>query len=299
MPNDKTRNWCFTLNNYTEGNIEGFEGLVSSNYATYVCFGREVAPTTLTPHLQGYICLKNAGRISGLRQAFISHVGDNATGTHFESARGNHDQCITYCSKEGQERFTEIGNRPRMIQGKRTDLHDVADAVKNGSTMNDIAESHPVAFIKFTRGIQAMISSLSKRRTWKTEVVWCSGPTASGKSRFAWATAPAAYSKACENKWWCGYTGEEDVILDDFRPTKEMSFAYILRLFDQYPMKVESKGGSIEFLAKRIFVTTTKTPEEFCQGMEWLGEEDVAQLLRRIERKITFPQMGSILSTTP
>lgn len=53
--------WCFTLNNYTEEQI----GSIGSKIKE-VCdrggFGKEIAPTTGTPHLQGFISFKTKGR---------------------------------------------------------------------------------------------------------------------------------------------------------------------------------------------------------------------------------------------
>lgn len=53
----------------------------------------------------------------------------------------------------------------------------------------------------------------------------------------------------------------------------------MLRLFDRYPYQVEVKGGTRQFLARKIYVTTPKSP-----ALTWESrtEEDLAQLLRRI-----------------
>lgn len=48
------RYWVFTLNNYTEEDIHAIEDVCSSKNIKYV-FQKEIAPTTGTPHLQGYI----------------------------------------------------------------------------------------------------------------------------------------------------------------------------------------------------------------------------------------------------
>ena len=38
-----------------------------------------------------------------------------------------------------------------------------------------------------------------------------------GKSRFVAARWPDAFWKAPESKWWDGYSGQETVVLDDFK----------------------------------------------------------------------------------
>lgn len=49
--NGRAKNWCWTLNNYTEEDCEA----ISAIGANYTCFGKEKAPLTGTDHLQGYI----------------------------------------------------------------------------------------------------------------------------------------------------------------------------------------------------------------------------------------------------
>ena len=43
------------------------------------------------------------------------------------------------------------------------------------------------------------------------------GPSGTGKSRFVAACWPDAFWKAPESKWWDGYSGQETVVLDDFK----------------------------------------------------------------------------------
>lgn len=98
----RSRNWCFTLNNYTD---EDIDKLVNSSYK-YLIIGKEVAPTTNTPHLQGFIIFPNARRLSTLKADY------NKT-THWEIARGTPEQNIEYCSKSGN--FQEHGTKPDTL----------------------------------------------------------------------------------------------------------------------------------------------------------------------------------------
>ena len=42
-------------------------------------------------------------------------------------------------------------------------------------------------------------------------------PSGTGKSRWVAATWPDAFWKSPESKWWDGYSGQETVVLDDFK----------------------------------------------------------------------------------
>jgi len=110
-------------------------------------------------------------------------------------------------------------------------------------------------------------------------VYWYYGPTGCGKSRAAFEEAGLeAYVKMPTNKWWDGYEGEENVIVDDYR-ADFCTFADLLRFFDRYPMRVEYKGGSTQFLAKNIWITTPYSPE---RTWEKQSAEKLDQLIRRI-----------------
>lgn len=75
----------------------------------------------------------------------------------------------------------------------------------------------------------------------KVYVFW--GPTGTGKSRRAWDEAgPDAYPKDPRSKFWDGYNGHSNVVLDEFRGAIDVS--HLLRWFDRYPVLVEVKGSS-------------------------------------------------------
>ena len=50
----RNRNYCFTFNNYPD------TSLVDNLICKYIAYSKEVAPTTGTPHLQGYVTFVNA-----------------------------------------------------------------------------------------------------------------------------------------------------------------------------------------------------------------------------------------------
>lgn len=119
----------------------------------------------------------------------------------------------------------------------------------------------------------------SRKRDFKTEVFWYHGSTGGGKSRRAAEENPGAYWKNPTTKWWDGYQQEDCVIIDDYR-RDFCTFAELLRLFDRYPLTVESKGGSTQFYSRKIVITTPRDPRS-----TWVGrsDEDIGQLLRRID----------------
>lgn len=49
--------WMFTVPNYSQKEVDVLQKMGQED-CVYMCFGKEIAPTTGTPHLQGYCILK-------------------------------------------------------------------------------------------------------------------------------------------------------------------------------------------------------------------------------------------------
>lgn len=104
------------------------------------------------------------------------------------------------------------------------------------------------------------------------------GPTGVGKSRLAWHEAGIlAYPKDPLSKFWDGYRGQENVVIDEFRGT--VSISHLLRWFDRYPVLVEVKGSSVVFNARKIWITSNLSPRHWYPELD---EPTLAALLRRI-----------------
>ena len=86
--------WCFTLNNYEENQV-GLMAQMFQGLGMKYIIGQEVAPTTGTPHLQGYVKSDKKFRpLEKFKWDFKSRM-------HWEKAKGSLDENYAYCSKEG------------------------------------------------------------------------------------------------------------------------------------------------------------------------------------------------------
>lgn len=271
--NTRSRSWCFTWNNWTEEEWNPILSKFKENWKgiQYAIFGYEAGSEKETPHIQGYIQYHNARYFNAMKKILPK--------AHFESSRGTPYENFQYCSKEGK--FIEIGDRP-SDGPKRTDINAIRDLVKSGrATRADIYE--------IASGYQAQrfgeigLELYTIKRTWIPQIWWIYGPTGTGKSHFAHAMTNESdrweSGQVVNNFIFAGYKGQEDVILDDFRP-QHMPFSLLLRVLDRYPLQVRTIGGNVQFLAKRIFITTTRHPTDFYRDLE---DEAIDQLLRRIE----------------
>lgn len=165
-------------------------------------------------------------------------------------------------------------------QGKRNDIAAVKELIKEGSIQKVIETVNSYQAVRF--GMLAM-PYFEPKRDFVTEVYWYHGATGTGKSKAAWEEAGSTAYQPVSFKWWDGYDAHENVILDDIR-ADFCSFNQFLQLFDRYPMRVECKGGSRQFMAKRIWVTSPYDPASFFQ----MSSEAITQLTRRITRVREF-----------
>ena len=254
----RARNWCFTLNNWTETEYEAIKEINS----TYIIIGKEVGDEG-TPHLQGYIELDNAMTMSALKKKMPR--------AHLEISKGNAEHNTKYCSK-GKDFYTN-GNPKK--QGKRSDIDDVRATLKSGANMRTVVET--AASHQSIRMAEIYLTYHEEKRDWLPIVKWYWGATGTGKTRQAYADSIDPFTCGTTIKWWQGYDKHQHIIIDDFR-TGFCTLRELLRLLDRYPFLVECKGSSRQLLAKQIIITAPHKPDHY------YGEtgEDINQLLRRI-----------------
>lgn len=266
----RIRNWCFTINNPTEYCYECVKEVALS--ARYLLFANEIGKECGTPHIQGYVELKEGKTRNAIRKC----LGDRAS---MRKARGSGLQNLSYISKDGD--YYEFGEMKR--QGKRNDLAKVKTLIKDGNNMRGVVDG--CTSYQQMMVAKELLKYYEEKRRWKTQVLWFCGPTGTGKTRAAYREFDNDCYDGCKTlKWWDGYDGHANVLFDDFRATW-CDFDYLLRVLDRYPVRIENKGGSRQLLAKKIIVTCPYSPKQLYSGID---EEDICQLLRRIDEVRVF-----------
>lgn len=262
-----------TVNNYNDKDLELCRQFIKGpKKIIYAICGKEICPTTKTPHLQIFARVKNAISINTWNKYFPrGHIIYNVKGEDY-------DQYI-YCSK-GTDIY-ERGTRPLITdkgQGTRNDIQKTRDMLEEGYNMRYILDH--VNTSQAIRFAQNWLSYNEKKRNFKPMVFWISGETGTGKTKMAYDILKGQdiWESKASLKWWDGYDGHEAIIIDDFRPD-HCSYETLLRICDRYPFSCEVKGGFRQLLAETIIITCNKSPEE-CYP--FLGEK-IDQLLRRID----------------
>lgn len=276
----KSYDYCFTLNNYVLP--DDFEFIRTfAGECTYLVYQHERGESG-TPHFQGFFKFKSRRSFQAIRRRLTQN---GRCRFHIEIRRGTIPQAIAYCTDpakrdiESNEDIVEYGTRPAG-GGSRSDIRDCIGAVKQNKSMRNLFDEHPEVMVKYARGIASARLVYAEQRDFKTIIKWYYGSTGTGKSRAARDEAGnAAYWKAGATKWWDGYDSQETTVIDDYR-CDLCPFHILLRLFDRYPMSVEGKGVTMQFVSRTIIVTAPHRPEKM-----WMSRcnEDIQQLLRRIE----------------
>lgn len=270
--NPRSRAWCFTINNWqTESCQADYYKQLVGDIAKYAVLGFEVGSSG-TPHIQGYIYFENARAFSAMKKLFPR--------AHLEPAKGTPQEASDYCKKDGD--YWECGELPQ--QGKRSDIDEIRETVKNTGKMREVVSV--ASSYQSVKMAEQILKYHEKKRDWKTEVKWYFGGSGLGKSRAANEEMPDAYTAMETGKWWEGYDAHEDVIIDDMRKDF-LKYHSLLRLLDRYAFRVEAKGNSRQFLAKRIIITTAFAPEVLYET-----REDIYQLLRRIDEIRHYGENG-------
>lgn len=251
------RGYCFTHHDYTPL----VERRIQECGADYIIYGREICPKTGRPHLQGYFYWKGKKKGLALIKAF--------PGTQFRVAYGDSSQNFVYCTKSSD--IFESGKKPMDQAQKGKASKDMwSDIIKyaKAGNIDAIEEEYPSVFFNKQREITQvyhnhMAKTVPETRDGEMSGVWIVGPPGCGKSSSAREMCPNGYySKSGNDKWWCGYEYQDDVIIDDFDPTVN-DMSYHMKLWtDRYKVKVEPKNGFAFINPKRFIVTSNYTMEQ-------------------------------------
>lgn len=138
-----SRRYCFTINNPTDAETQQIRDLGNSPTTSYLVFGREIAPGTGTPHLQGFVVFATNSRFRKAKRLICERA-------HLEIARATSAQAAEYCKKEGD--FEEYGTPPR--QGERNDFKEFKEWVLRQTTKPTpslVAREFPTIFLRYGR----------------------------------------------------------------------------------------------------------------------------------------------------
>lgn len=268
--NTRFRCVSFTLNNYTEKEIEEYIDLCENEIISYLIMGKEIGEKG-TPHLQGYMQFP--------KQLSNKQVKNLNKRMHYERCTGDDIDNFIYCHKD--KNYYIYGER--KIQGRRNDIKGIKKMVDDGLSMNEILNNiSNLQQIKIAEKCR-QYKQIDYSKTYEKEVIYIWGKTGEGKTHFAvesLADKKSLWIRGGPSKWFDGYDGQKDVIFNDFRDT-DCSFSEMLNLLDKYEQRVEIKGAFTFWKPTRVIFTSVIPPEKMYKGQSMI-QDDNAQFVRRI-----------------
>ncbi len=290
------RDWTFRLNNPSAHHIQR---ILELDYH-YLVYQMEIGGTGM-PHVQGFVQLQDKQRLTALIKLISKKV-------HWEKRKGTPFEAAHYCKKpdlennckckhcDGLDRF-DIG--PAFEDGclrseNQYKVHEVAKTIKEQGLSRTI-ERFPEAYLTMNRGMEALETFYSPKRDYPTEVTVVFGPSKTGKTRYA-MLGPSPYKMMVAGGSGSDFFGDyrprehETVVLDDFYGG--WKYTTFLHVADRYPTEVHTKGGSKQFLARHLIITSNSPPNEWYPNI--LSDANRREsFFNRLDNIIRFTRVGT------
>jgi hypothetical protein len=255
--------------------------------AKYWVIGEEIAPSTGTPHWQGFVWFHNVVRLATLKAILEGVPADLRVGDDKAYAMAK------YCKKDGK--FEEWGvspaeGRKRMAEsGAKGNAAHAAkyrklDQLAAAGKFKEIREDYPSEWIRCHKTLRAIrMESFNTKETLDGELQheWLYGDSGDGKSSMARRENPDYYSKDVDHdseRWWDMYEGEPVILIEDLSPYNIKMTDSLKKWSDRYAFKAQVKGAYMQIRPKKIVVTSQYTIDEI-----WQDEKTREALHRRFK----------------
>jgi len=286
---DRHRAWCYTLNNYTENEHAGLKEIA----CVYHVIGQEVGAGG-TPHLQGFVYFAHGKTFNAVKKL----IGARA---HLEpkSPYSTFLQAMNYCKKDLL--FWEKGELPLDQQEKgKKEKERYADAWTAATTGQldmidaDIRIRHYHTIKRICEDARDKPVALPERPYYG---VWIHGPPRTGKSHSVRTLGVEVYMKDI-NKWWCGYKGEDIVLIDEIGPKHDFMADSIKKWVDRWPFSAETKGGKVVLRPKWFVVTSNYRIEDCFQSTDQLAILERFLVLEKTHKEVDLG-LSNVLHLSP
>jgi len=280
-PAKQSKSWVWTKNSDWETVHDGLADQqrfirwatvgIDEKDITYLACAMEVGDKAHRVHMHGYVQFTSNKRHSTLTKLKVFK------GCWFTPAKGTAKEAVDYFKYDFDGKwnptFLEIGDFPapevaRALGskkgGKKTqDIWEISrqEAKDLSVRLQDLKNAqHAICHMSGLERIRTlhqatMIASTLSWQHGSPPNLWIYGGAGTGKSRYARQIASSAYDKMADNKWWCGYAYQSDVIIDDVG-RGSLTATQVKSWGDRYKFRAEYKGGDMLIRPLRIIITS-------------------------------------------
>jgi len=261
----QSRKYLLTINNPQEKDMsqekikeileEGFQSLI------YYCMADEVGGNENTYHTHLFLLFSSPVRFSTIKRAFSS--------SHIDKSRGTAIENRNYVFKQGKWKDTsksetnlsethfEYGEIPDERPGRRTDLSELYQAIRDGLNNSEILETFPHHMINLSHidRTRKIILEDKYRTTWRdVKVTYIFGKTGVGKTRtvmehFGYDNV---YRISDYHHPFDGYNQQSVLLLDEFN--SQFRIQNILNYLDGYPLELPCRYSNKIACFEKVFI---------------------------------------------
>jgi len=307
----KLYRWLITINNPKEKGIEflNIPEIINKKWkrVIYFCCSFEIGIENKTPHIHIYIYFKSQIAATSILKTF--------KGAHLDNPEGTHIQCRDYIFKndayferrpdkkgkvdtkqEGMQ--YESGECPEEEQGKRNDLDQLKDLIREGKTNNEIYEVNS-SYMRFAGSLDKMrLDILGDKfgKEWRTiETAYVMGDTGSGKTRNI--MDGFGYTNVCrvrkDDYGFNNYVAQDVVVFEEFRNTFQLTD--MLDYLDGYPTDGRALYGKRQLGFTKVFICSNWDLQEQYRNIQVEHPKDWQAFLRRIHKVIIRKKSGDTI----
>jgi hypothetical protein len=291
--NRRSRKYLLTLNNPEKHQNCSHQAIIAklSNWENiiYYCMCNEVAKT---PHTHLFIQFKNPVYFSSIKKAFPT--------AHIEEARGTGEENRAYIRKEGKwentekettnlkETFEEWGTMPQTGQGRRSDLANLYQMIKDGYSNVEILEINPDNLLNLQHIDKARLEILSNRykaeRRIDLTVIYVSGATGHGKSRHILDNHGDSnvYRVTDYKHPFDTYSGEDVLVFEEFR--SDLPIGNMLNYLDVYPLQLPARYNNRQACYNFVYIVSNWKLEDQYHNIHIEQPETYQAFIRRIHK---------------
>lgn len=308
MQDTRSRKWQLTINNpiekgFTHDKIK--EILSEFSSLVYWCMSDEVGESG-TFHTHVYFYLDSASRFSTVKNRFA--------GAHIEMANGTSLENRDYVFKQGkwlddkkketniEDSHEEYGECPLERPGKRSDLTNLYEMIREGKSNFEIIEENPKYMLHLDRiekTRQTILESEFKNTFRKMRVEYVCGVTGAGKTRGV--MEKYGYDKVFRITDylhpWDGYKGQDVVVFEEFKSS--LRIQDMLNYLDGYPLELPSRYANKVACYTKVFIISNVLLED---QYRFVQQEDLGvweAFLRRVHCVRLYSRSGVDVYTVP
>ena len=229
-----------------------------------------------TPHLQGFIHMKNAMTFTAVKKMLGS------IRYHIEPAKGTDYEAWRYCLKDGKI-VLKFGDEP-SVEGELSDWEKIAEMVRNGASNLDIITRYPSIAIRCQAALDRMRLDYDRRHAaWRdVEVTFITGPTGCGKTRGVMEKYgyENVYRATDKKHPFETYSGQEVIVFEEFRGGYRCED--MLNWLDGYPVELPARYANKMAKFTKVYMLTNIRFEELYPRIQENHPETWEAFKRRV-----------------